>query len=135
LVEILIAEVHRGGFNVHFYFTRNDRFYLYSHHVQVPYTYKELQLSLITFRDKILPGSKEQWTMEVRGNEGEKVMAEVVATMYDASLESFRAHAFRLNLNNSKRQESSWQDYHTFGVRHAFLLSDGWNPYLHAPFL
>src|SRR5690606_15521369 len=48
-----------------------------------------------TFRDKTLPGSNEEWTMQIRGNKNEKVAAEMLASMYDASLDQFVPHQWQ----------------------------------------
>jgi hypothetical protein len=50
---------------------------------------KPLKIELVTFRDKLQPNSKEKWTVKVSGDEKEKVTAEVLANMYDKSLDQF----------------------------------------------
>jgi hypothetical protein len=49
----------------------------------------DLNISTKTFRNKLLPGAKEIWEMTISGKDKEKVFAEVLATMYDASLDKF----------------------------------------------
>ncbi|RYD97642.1 MAG: alpha-2-macroglobulin, partial [Sphingobacteriales bacterium] len=59
--------------------------------VDVPWWYdKSLQLSFGTYRNHALPGSPEKWTVTVRGLQGDKVAAELLATMYDASLDKLK---------------------------------------------
>lgn len=53
-----------------------------------------LRIETITFRDKIQPNSKEKWSVKVSGNEKEKINAEVLANMYDMSLDKFVIHRF-----------------------------------------
>ena len=48
-----------------------------------------------TFRDKLLPGANEKWKVKITGNKGEKIAAEMLAGMYDASLDQFKAHSWR----------------------------------------
>ena len=50
----------------------------------------DLKIELGTFRDKITPGQKETWSLKVSGENKDKVLAEVVAGMYDASLDQFQ---------------------------------------------
>ncbi|AZB10884.1 hypothetical protein EG344_19615 [Chryseobacterium sp. G0162] len=52
-------------------------------------TEKPLKIETVTFRDKLEPNSKEKWTVKVTGNDKEKVNAEVLANMYDMSLDQF----------------------------------------------
>lgn len=53
-----------------------------------------LRIETVTFRDKIQPNSKEKWSVKVSGNEKEKINAEVLANMYDMSLDKFVIHRF-----------------------------------------
>jgi len=57
-------------------------------------TEQPLKIETVTFRDKLEPNSKEKWTVKVLGNDKEKVNAEVLANMYDMSLDQFAANSF-----------------------------------------
>ncbi|MDQ0782289.1 alpha-2-macroglobulin [Chryseobacterium sp. W4I1] len=57
-------------------------------------TEQPLKIETVTFRDKLEPNSKEKWTVKVSGNDKEKVNAEVLANMYDMSLDQFAANSF-----------------------------------------
>ena len=57
-------------------------------------TEQPLKIETTTFRDKLEPNSKEKWSVKVSGNEKEKVNAEVLANMYDMSLDQFAVNAF-----------------------------------------
>jgi len=54
---------------------------------------KELTIQTRTFRDKIKPGQKEKWSFMVK-QEDKPIATEVLATMYDASLDAFASNAF-----------------------------------------
>ncbi|WP_255493662.1 alpha-2-macroglobulin [Myroides sp. WP-1] len=53
---------------------------------------EDLKLELATFRDKLTPGQEETWRLKVSGKTKDKFAAEVVAGMYDASLDQFRSN-------------------------------------------
>lgn len=57
-------------------------------------TEQPLKIETVTFRDKIEPNSKEKWTIKVLGNDKEKINAEVLANMYDMSLDQFSVNTF-----------------------------------------
>lgn len=57
-------------------------------------TEKALKIETVTFRDKLEPNVKEKWTVRVTGNDKEKINAEVLANMYDMSLDQFAANSF-----------------------------------------
>jgi len=48
-----------------------------------------LKIEMTTFRDKVEPNSKEKWSVKILGKNKEKVVAEVLAAMYDKSLDKF----------------------------------------------
>lgn len=53
-----------------------------------------LKIETTTFRDKIEPNVKEKWSVKVIGKDKEKINAEVLANMYDMSLDQFSANNF-----------------------------------------
>ncbi|MFT3705658.1 MAG: alpha-2-macroglobulin family protein [Agriterribacter sp.] len=89
-----VTEDDRGGFGVTQFFVKDNRFYVYSNTIAVPWTNKELSVQFTTFRDKVQPGSQEKWQVKIGGNKSEKVAAEMLASMYDASLDQFRPHGW-----------------------------------------
>ncbi len=60
-------------------------------------TEQPLKIETVTFRDKLEPNSKEKWTVKVTGNEKEKINAEVLANMYDMSLDQFAVNTYSWN--------------------------------------
>ncbi len=53
-----------------------------------------MNIEYATFRDKTLPGSEEKWKVKISGYKNEKVAAEMLASMYDASLDQFKPHSW-----------------------------------------
>lgn len=94
-IDIPIVERDRGGFGINSFFVKDNRFFVVFNQVNVPWKNKELNISFDTYRDKTLPGSEEKWKIKITGNKGEKVAAEMLASMYDASLDQFRPHSWR----------------------------------------
>lgn len=88
---IQIREADRGGFAVSNVFVKHNRFYNASYTVAVPWSNKDLSISYETFRDKTLPGSEEKWKVKISGKNNEKVSAEILTSMYDASLDQFKS--------------------------------------------
>ena len=90
--EINITENDRGGINLSYAFVLHNRFYNGEQNFYVPWNNKDLQIQYETFRDKILPGSDEKWKIKIIGNRSEKVAAETLISMYDASLDQYKPH-------------------------------------------
>ena len=90
--EFTATGADRGGYGVYFFFVKNNRFYSYTDIINIPWTNKELNIEYATFRDKTLPGSEEKWKVKISGFKKEKITAEILASMYDASLDQFKFH-------------------------------------------
>lgn len=84
-----VTEQDRGGFSIHSIFVKDSRVYTNSFPVSVPWSNKELNIAIHSFRDKTEPGSKEKWQVKISGKKGAEYAAELLTSMYDASLDAF----------------------------------------------
>ncbi|TMI68729.1 MAG: alpha-2-macroglobulin [Bacteroidetes bacterium] len=92
VIDFTATEADRGGFGVTYLFVKHNGVYQSTHTIIVPWTNKDLRIEYESFRDKTLPGSEEKWKIKLTGYKNEKVAAEMLAGMYDASLEQFYPH-------------------------------------------
>ena len=109
VIDIPVIEKYRGNFAIHVYSNRYNRFYRKSFNVEVPFTNKKLDIKLETYRDYLTPGKKEEWKVTVAGPQGEKMVTELLAGMYDASLDVFRANKWDFALYHPKRNDKMWK--------------------------
>ena len=107
-VDINIEEIHRGNISFHATFVKYNRFYHRSNVVNVPYTNKELDIQFETFRNKLLPGQAEEWKLILKDRKGEKATAELMAGMYDASLDAFKPNNWYFNVYQSYYARLNW---------------------------
>ena len=89
-----VDESMRGGFTLHVTRVRENRAYLDSHHIEVPWSNKDLELKWEHFTSKLQPGQKETWTAVITGSNAQKAVAEMAATLYDESLDAFMPHGW-----------------------------------------
>jgi 5-hydroxyisourate hydrolase-like protein (transthyretin family) len=108
ILSIPVIEDYRGNIQIYFSTVVDNRSYITSKTLSVPYTNKQLSLKLETFRDKMLPGSKEEWKLNISTLLGEKEAAELLLGMYDASLDAFVPHAWYLNIWNYRYGIYNW---------------------------
>jgi len=94
--DIEIRESDRGGFAINDVFVKNNRWYTSEHVIGVPWTNKDLQISYLSWHDKVLPGSREQWKIKITGYKKEQVVAEVLTSVYDASLDQFKPQSWAI---------------------------------------
>ncbi len=91
-IQIPIEKDDLGGFSVSYSYLNYNGYQSGAITIAVPYEPTELSIETKTFRDKLLPGQEETWSFTIKGPKGDKVSAELLASMYDASLDQFRPH-------------------------------------------
>lgn len=98
MVNFEVKEAHRGSVTYLYSWAACNRTQNTISTIEVPWSNKDLTIEYGTFRDKLLPGQQEEWILKIKGPRGEKVAAEMVAAMYDASLDVFAANNWNLNV-------------------------------------
>lgn len=73
---------------------------LYRHSVSLRHPKKDTRLLMkwTTFRDRLTPGQKEEWTLSVTRPDGTPATAQLLATLYDKSLDQLRSHSWSLSM-------------------------------------
>ena len=117
LISIPVKEEYRGNFGISLAFVKNNRTFLISKLINVPYTDKKLDISFATFHNKLVPGQEEEWQITLRDSKGEKAVAEMLAGMYDASLDALVPHSWSLDIFNYYYGNQSWNDNLCFGTK------------------
>ena len=115
-VELETLESDRGGFTVHFRCMERGRAHSESVTIDVPWTNKELHAEWMTFRDKSLPGAKEEWRLRITGEKNSKVAAQLLAAMYDASLDHFVPHGWDMDIWPRNYARYGWGTFHGTGT-------------------
>lgn len=106
-ISVPVTAEDVGGFAIHYSLTAFNSFEGGSKLIQVPAPKTELTIETKTFRDKLEPGVPETWSFTIKGPDGEKVSAELLASMYDASLDQFAPHQWQFNPQPSLLYRSS----------------------------
>lgn len=127
LFEIPVKESYRGDIAIHYTFVKNNRLYANTYSVRVPYTNKELDISFATFRDKLQPGANEVWKIVVKGKQADRVAAEMVATLYDASLDEFRRNEWYASFYEYNTSMLGWASTNGFDRQNLTLFANRWN--------
>ena len=88
-IEEEVTEYMRGGFTLRITYVRENRAYVNERIVNVPWTNKQLTIGWERFRSLLEPGQNELWTAVITGPDARKAVAEMVVSMYDASLDQY----------------------------------------------
>ena len=83
---------YENGLLLTYAWVKNGRCYTHSTTIQRPLPNKKLQLEWATFRDRLTPGQKEEWTLTIKDADGKPVNANLMATLYDQSLDQIAKH-------------------------------------------
>ena len=127
-LQFSVLESDRGNFHYHITFTHDNRTYKQSKTVRVPWSNKELTIEYSTFRDKLKPGQEEEWRIKVMGPKSEKIAAELVATMYDASLDQFAKNDWLLDVFPlDDYPQVSWTT-NGFNSKQTYIYARNWQP-------
>jgi len=116
LIYVPVKEENRGGIAIHLFAVKHNRSFTNKEIITVPFTNKELDLEFETFRDKLKPGDKEEWKIKIKGMNGDKVVAEMLATMYDASLDAYKPNSWYFNIYNALYSSLYWDNYYCFNT-------------------
>ncbi len=76
---------------------------------------KELKILLETFRSKLKPGAQEEWKIKLISSD-ENIEAELLACMYDASLDKIRPNTWGLYLQKRRYPSLYWNSYNNFNM-------------------
>lgn len=95
-VVLPVTEADRGGINVFAFGVQDNRVYNPANPLglAVPWDNKTLTIAFETFRDKLAPGQPEEWRLKISGPQKDRVAAEMVGALYDASLDQFLPHSW-----------------------------------------
>ncbi len=107
-IPITIKESWRGGIKINLFSVKNNRRYAFDKNINVPFSNKKLIIQLQTRRNHLTPGNKETWRIKISGYKGDKVAAELLATMYDESLDQIKSHGWNFDLFHQYRYGNSW---------------------------
>lgn len=94
-INFPVSEQYRGGLTFILTSIKDYQLVRQQQFVSVPWTNKQLNVSFSTFRDKLQPGQKEKWRITVKDAKNKPLAqgaAEVLASMYDRSLDLFVPH-------------------------------------------
>lgn len=110
-LQIPIKEDYLGGIYVNYVMTKFNDVQSGSLTLPVPFLNKHLKVTAEVLRDKLTPGAKEKWQLKIEGANKDKVSAEILAGMYDVSLDQFASNSLDFNVYNITNPRKNYQYY------------------------
>ncbi len=112
-----IKEEDRGRISFQAFFVKNNTINIEQQDVFVPYDNLKLDIRLDVERDDLQPGSKEKWNLTIKNFKDEGVVANLLAGMYDASLDVFAKNSWffpvepNIMLSAEPRYDNSFDNF------------------------
>ncbi|ARV16662.1 alpha-2-macroglobulin family protein [Polaribacter sp. SA4-12] len=116
-IKIPIKKEDIGGFAIKYHFVNYNYFKSGSLIINVPDKQEAIEIETNIFRDKLQPGQDETWSFTLKNDKNHGVAAEVLASMYDASLDEFKSHNWSFNPTIPK---PSYNSYTISNANHSF---------------
>ena len=85
------------GLLVNYAWVKNGKLYSHRQMIQKPQPDKRLMVAWKTFRNRLTPGQKEEWSLQITKPDGSSAQAQLMAVLFDQTLNEIRKHDWRLN--------------------------------------
>ncbi|MGE5621169.1 MAG: alpha-2-macroglobulin family protein [archaeon] len=120
-------EKEKDGYTVHLMADYKNQNYYVSERIQIKDRDTKLKISFESFRDRILPGAKEQWKLKIRMPDGTPARAELLASMYDMSLDAFGKNNWVfLPVNNNYQPYNRWETKENYDYLSSSYFAEDW---------
>lgn len=96
-IKVPVDNEDFGGFSIKYHFVNYNDFQSGNLLINVPEKQEYIEITTNIFRDKLQPGQNETWSFTIKNDKNDAVAAEILASMYDASLDEFKTHNWQFN--------------------------------------
>ena len=93
---------YASGVVINYSFVKNGECYTRKISIARPLPEKKLNISWKTFRDRLTPGQKEKWTLQITTPDGKPAKAQLMSVLYDKSLDQLAEHTWEMSLGFSQ---------------------------------
>ena len=95
-------EEYASGVVINYCFVKNGECYTRKISIARPMPEKKLNITWKTFRDRLTPGQKEKWTLQITTPDGKPAKAQLMSVLYDKSLDQLAEHTWEMSLGFSQ---------------------------------
>lgn len=91
-------EEYASGIVLNYSFVKQGKCYTRMMSIARPLPEKKLNIAWKTFRNRLTPGQKEEWTLKITTPDGKPAKAQLMSVLYDKSLDQIAPHFWNLSL-------------------------------------
>ena len=120
--KLTYKEEYGNGLTLSFAWMKNGKSHCYTTNIKRPIPDSKLHLKWETFRDRLVPGQQEEWTLTIMGPDGKPAKAQLMATLYDKSLDQLVKNNWSLSpylwltLPSTRWYATSWGGRYGLGM-------------------
>lgn len=108
-------EEYASGIVVNYSFVKQGKCYTRMMSIARPLPEKKLNIAWKTFRNRLTPGQKEEWTLKITTPDGKPAKAQLMSVLYDKSLDQIAPHSWNFSLGfYQSLPDCYWEDNLTF---------------------
>ena len=108
-------EEYASGIVLNYSFVKQGKCYTRMMSIARPLPEKKLNIAWKTFRNRLTPGQKEEWTLRITTPDGKPAKAQLMSVLYDKSLDQIAPHSWNLSLGFYQSLPNCyWEDNLTF---------------------
>ena len=122
-LKLTYEEEYGNGLLLSYAWVKNGKVHSHQASIARPLPDTRLRLEWATFRDRLTPGQHEEWTLRIVNPDGTPANAQLLATLYDKSLDQIEAHNWSIGT-------SLWLPTPTTSWNYGFWGSLSWSGYL-----
>lgn len=95
-------EEYASGIVLNYSFVKQGKCYTRMMSIARPLPEKKLNIAWKTFRSRLTPGQKEEWTLKITTPDGKPAKAQLMSVLYDKSLDQIAPHSWKMSLGFSQ---------------------------------
>lgn len=108
-------EEYASGIVLNYSFVKQGKCYTRMISIARPLPEKKLYIAWKTFRNRLTPGQKEEWTLKITTPDGKPAKAQLMSVLYDKSLDQIAPHSWNFSLGfYQSLPDCYWEDNLTF---------------------
>ena len=108
-------EEYASGIVLNYSFVKQGKCYTRMMSIARPLSEKKLNIAWKTFRNRLTPGQKEEWTLKITTPDGKPAKAQLMSVLYDKSLDQIAPHSWNFSLGfYQSLPDCYWEDNLTF---------------------
>lgn len=108
-------EEYASGIVLNYSFVKQGKCYTRMMSIARPLPEKKLNIAWKTFRNRLTPGQKEEWTLKITTPDGKPAKAQLMSVLYDKSLDQITPHSWNFSLGfYQSLPDCYWEDNLTF---------------------